>query len=81
MFIKVDYFAVDSTGSYHFITFLQILQHFLRLALLFLLWPDKQEIENGESSDNHKKESRIKAPSLLTLAASCGKQVCYAHYH
>jgi hypothetical protein len=79
MFVYIDYLAINPPGSYHFITFFQVLQHFLNLALLFLLGPDKQEIENSESGDNHKKESRIQASALLALAAACGKQISYAH--
>jgi hypothetical protein len=79
MFVDIHYLAIDSTASDHFITLPQMLQHLPRLALLFLLRPDKQEIENSKSGDNHEKESRVQASTLLALAAACGKQIRYAH--
>lgn len=46
--IDCRHLAVNSTGSYHLITFFQSLEEGFVLFCLFLLWADEKEIENRE---------------------------------
>src|SRR3990172_11174045 len=70
MLVQVDYRSVHTAGCHYFVAFLQILQHFLVLALLLLLRPHDQEVQNGEGGEDHQEERHVEATALRGLAST-----------
>jgi hypothetical protein len=81
----VNHFGDDATGGHDAVAALQSPQRCLVLFPLLLLWPDHQEIENGENEaelKNQRREARDTPPSAPTSRLKdCQRRKSELHCH